>query len=171
MDPDVMALFREVADRSPTEREDYYEQRQVPAALRADVESLLRFDRASGDSLNEKMAAAAEEALLAEVDSQSEIRSGIPVAFSGTARFAVQRRLGGGAFGTVYQVWDREQQVTVAVKVLHRWKPDLLFRFKREFRALIEALVHESKLTRGRPNREATHRPIVYNSGRPTSVI
>src|SRR5262249_45261543 len=47
------------------------------------------------------------------------------------------RQLGAGAFGTVYQVWDREQQVAVAVKVLHRWKPDLLFRFKREFRSLI----------------------------------
>jgi len=33
------------------------------------------------------------------------------------------------------------------------------------------ALVHESKLTRGRPNREVTHRPILYDSGRPTSVI
>src|SRR5258708_3629670 len=53
MDPDMMALFHELADRSPAEREDYYQQKQVPVALRADVESLLRFDLTSGDSLNQ----------------------------------------------------------------------------------------------------------------------
>ena len=135
-----MALFRELADRSPSEREDYYERRQVPVAVREEVESLLRFDRTSGDSLEERIAAAAERALL-ESDGPGQAKrsqSGSSVAFSGTARFALQRQLGTGAFGTVYQVWDREQQVTVAVKVLHQWKADLLFRFKREFRALID---------------------------------
>ena len=33
------------------------------------------------------------------------------------------------------------------------------------------ALVHESKLTCGGPNPEATHRPTRYDSGRPISVI
>ena len=33
------------------------------------------------------------------------------------------------------------------------------------------ALVHESKLTCGRPCREVTHRPVLYDSGRPSSVI
>ena len=33
------------------------------------------------------------------------------------------------------------------------------------------ALVHESKPTRGSPCREATHRPMRYDSGRPASVI
>ncbi|MBV8819656.1 MAG: protein kinase, partial [Acidobacteriaceae bacterium] len=60
------------------------------------------------------------------------------VTFNGTARFAVQRMLGSGAFGTVYQVWDREQHAKVALKVLHSRKPDVLFRFKREFRALVD---------------------------------
>lgn len=137
MDPDMMALFHELADRSPSEREDYYAQRHVPVALRAEVESLLRFDKASGDSLNEHIAAAAEDALL-ESDGLRQAKRIVDVPFSGTVRFALQRQLGAGAFGTVYQVWDREQQVTVAVKVLHRWKPDLLIRFKREFRALID---------------------------------
>lgn len=58
--------------------------------------------------------------------------------FQGTERFAVQRHLGSGAFGSVYQVWDREQQVTVALKRLHSHKPESLFRFKREFRSLVE---------------------------------
>ena len=35
----------------------------------------------------------------------------------------------------------------------------------------IEALVHDSKLTVNDPNPEASHRPILYDSGRPSSVI
>jgi len=136
MDPDMMALFHELADRSAAEREDYYEQQHVPLALRAEVESLLRYDNRSGDSLNERIAAAVEDALDSDVLGAEEHAP--DVAFNGTPRFALQRQLGAGAFGTVYQVWDRERQVTVAVKVLHRWKPDLLFRFKREFRALVD---------------------------------
>jgi hypothetical protein len=136
MDPEMMALFHELADRSEREREDYYEQRQVPLALRAEVESLLRYDNPSRDSLRERFVAAAEDALERDVLGQATLAADIP--FTGTARFALQRQLGAGAFGTVYQAWDREQQATVAIKVLHRWKPDLLFRFKREFRALID---------------------------------
>jgi len=142
MDPETMALFRELADRTPSEREDYYQQRQIPARLRADVESLIQFDRSSSDSFHEGIAAAADGALLKrgqlDPDGQRAIQPEWPVVFRGTARFAPQRQLGAGAFGTVYQVWDREQQTTVALKVLHRWQPDLLFRFKREFRALVD---------------------------------
>ena len=35
----------------------------------------------------------------------------------------------------------------------------------------IVALVHDSKLTVNDPNPEASHRPILYDSGRPSSVI
>ena len=38
-------------------------------------------------------------------------------------------------------------------------------------RAILEALVHDSKLTVNDPNPEASHRPILYDSGRPSSVI
>ncbi len=58
--------------------------------------------------------------------------------FQGTSRFVVQRQLGSGAFGTVYQAWDRDQQVAVALKLLHSDNPEILFRFKREFRALVD---------------------------------
>ena len=34
-----------------------------------------------------------------------------------------------------------------------------------------EALVHDSKLTCGRPDPKITHRPTLYDSGRPSSVI
>ncbi len=63
--------------------------------------------------------------------------------FQGTTRFVVQRQLGAGAFGSVYQVWDREQRVALAAKVLHDSDADVLLRFKREFRFAVE-LRHEN---------------------------
>ena len=58
--------------------------------------------------------------------------------FCGTERFAVQKRIGSGAFGSVYQVWDRERQVRAALKLLHSRRPESLVRFKREFRSLVD---------------------------------
>jgi hypothetical protein len=43
MDPDAIVLFRELADRSSSEREQYYARHQVPAAVRTEMESLLRY--------------------------------------------------------------------------------------------------------------------------------
>src|SRR5262249_9472382 len=59
-------------------------------------------------------------------------------AFEGTSRFAIRRQLGSGAFGTVYEAWDREHHAIVALKVLRSRRPDLLLRFKREFRSLVD---------------------------------
>ncbi|HTS65716.1 MAG TPA: protein kinase [Candidatus Acidoferrales bacterium] len=64
--------------------------------------------------------------------------------FKGTDRYVVQRRLGRGGFGVVYQVWDRRQDAVVALKTLHRSGADALFRFKQEFRALAD--IHHPNL-------------------------
>src|SRR5262245_37279741 len=45
MRPEVTALFRELADRSPEEREEYYTREGVAGALREELESLLQYDR------------------------------------------------------------------------------------------------------------------------------
>ena len=58
--------------------------------------------------------------------------------FHGTKRFEVRRRLGEGGFGEVYESYDRNQQQLVALKVLRRSDPAFLYRFKREFRALVD---------------------------------
>jgi eukaryotic-like serine/threonine-protein kinase len=63
--------------------------------------------------------------------------------FSGTDRFRVQTKLGSGGFGTVYEVFDRKWHATLALKVLNRIRPDSLYRFKQEFRAL-SRLRHEN---------------------------
>ena len=58
--------------------------------------------------------------------------------FEGTERYLIQRRLGRGGFGVVYQAFDRQQNAEVALKTLHRTGADALYRFKREFRALAD---------------------------------
>ena len=53
-------------------------------------------------------------------------------------RFDLRRQLGGGSFGAVYEVLDRDRGAKVALKVLRRIEPEEIYRFKREFRALAD---------------------------------
>jgi len=61
--------------------------------------------------------------------------------FTGTDRFSIQRRLGSGAFGVVYEAFDRERETKVALKVPHNAKDSDtrdIVQFRQEFRALAE---------------------------------
>ena len=51
-------------------------------------------------------------------------------------RFDILRAIGGGAFGAVYEAFDRTLRRRVALKRLIRVDEDGLYRFKREFRSL-----------------------------------
>jgi serine/threonine protein kinase len=66
--------------------------------------------------------------------------------FQGTARFSIVRRVGAGGMGVVYEAFDRDRQVRVALKTLSRFDATALYQFKREFRALTE-LVHENVIS------------------------
>lgn len=61
--------------------------------------------------------------------------------FKGTDRYVVLRYLGSGSFGEVYEVFDRERQTKVALKIPHEATAAGLYYFKREFRSLVD-LVH-----------------------------
>jgi len=53
-------------------------------------------------------------------------------------RFRVDRSLGKGGFGVVYEAFDLQRQARVALKLLHGSDAGSLFRLKREFRALAD---------------------------------
>lgn len=67
-------------------------------------------------------------------------RTGQPVAeqLGASGRFEVRKKLGAGAFGVVYEAWDRERMMEVALKRLHHLHPTAIYRFKKEFRSLAD---------------------------------
>ena len=55
--------------------------------------------------------------------------------FEGDERFELRGLVGEGGMGLVYQAYDRERDLVVALKTLRAIDPDALYRLKTEFRA------------------------------------
>jgi serine/threonine protein kinase len=60
------------------------------------------------------------------------------IPFHATDRFVHQQCLGSGSFGSVHEVFDRDRQANVALKIPHEAAAKNLFLFKKEFRALAD---------------------------------
>jgi tetratricopeptide (TPR) repeat protein len=103
-------LFRKVADVPWNDRERILADRRVPADLRAEIESLLLYDSASGESLTRRVSDAAQEAL--------DWGSG-PVSRD-CGPYRLVRLLGSGGMGAVYLAERRDGEIEqkVAIKLL-----------------------------------------------------
>jgi hypothetical protein len=114
-------LFDQVVDLPQTMQPEFL----VRAC--GDDQALLRLVEAMLEDFNKESFTPIKIPFIVEADPTSMRNR-----FSGTERFAVQRRLGSGAFGTVYEALDLEQQILIAIKVLHSQSSDIVLRFKDE---------------------------------------
>ena len=122
MDPEAIALFREVADLSPSEREEYFARHHVAHAVRSEVESLLNFDSGSKDSISDCVAAVADNISRShEPDSTPSSDTGegrFPAGTLLAGRYRVINLLGHGGMGEVYRAADLKLNQAVALKLL-----------------------------------------------------
>src|SRR5262249_53537862 len=58
--------------------------------------------------------------------------------FRGPQRFVVRRRVGSGGMGVVYEAYDVERDMRVAIKTIRDAEASTLYRFKKEFRSLTD---------------------------------
>ena len=110
----MIALFHELADRSPAERERYYSEHQVSIAIRAELEALLHFDRTSDHSLDDYAASAARQVLIEHSAPPEGARCG---------PYRLLRLVGRGGMGAGVRGRAGHPRRTVALKVINRPSP------------------------------------------------
>jgi tetratricopeptide (TPR) repeat protein len=129
-------LFREVADLSPHERARYFDAQAVPQELRAEVESLIRFDTKSRVPLIDSVEDLAARLLGIEPDLAEGARCG---------PYVLVRLLGRGGMGSVFLAHrtDGEVEQRVAIKFVPNTTSSPAFRnrFLQE-RQILASLQH-----------------------------
>jgi serine/threonine protein kinase len=119
MDPDAIALSRELAGRSSSERKAYYVQRDVPLAIRDEVESLLHLNGANSDAPAGDVTSVTEHIVAGHRGPQDAMATASPEPTS-IGRYEVLRLLGRGGMGEVHFARDPVLDRNVAVKLIAR---------------------------------------------------
>ena len=140
MQDEVPLLFREVADLAPAERQLYFERHQVTPELRAEVESLLRFDSADAP-LTDLIALTAEAVL----ESRQPVSEGLHC-----GPYRLTRLLGRGGAGEVFLAERADGQIEqrVAIKLLSTGAPRRSFRDRFLQERQILASMHHPGIAR-----------------------
>jgi hypothetical protein len=104
---------------SPTERQQFLEQACAGnAGLRGEIETLLRAHDEAGEFLDEsrRNPAPASTRRVSEPLPRDGGEALLPPAIAG---FRIERRIGRGGIGVVYEAWDEKLHRKVALKTLH----------------------------------------------------
>src|SRR5687767_1206046 len=109
----VKVLFERLMNEEPARRKPYLDDFCHDQDVRQEVESLLSHHTNTEKFLEEKQTtdsfapANPQQPQYGPVCAENNIQPGtIANEFRGTARFMIQRRLGAGGFGVVYQAYD-----------------------------------------------------------------
>jgi len=154
MQPEVMELFRELADSTPQERETYYTTQNVPENVRDELESLFQFDQAS-KSFGQDIAGVAQEMISEAPPPNMTGRWGA---------YRLVQPLGRGGMGEVYlaERADGELDHRVAIKVSRTGAdlPAFRERFLAE-RSILASLNHPGIARLYDAGRTATGQPYL----------
>ena len=138
----IDAVFQAACELPSGRRAEYLNRAcSTDRILRAEVEAMLAAEPAAAGFLE-----AVTSTAFGALKTQGARVSARSTAFLGSGRFELRRQLGIGAFGTVFEAYDRDQSTVVALKTLNNCDATALHRFKNEFRALAD-IYHPNLVT------------------------